>query len=173
MPPETARALDQQVDRRKVGDDEIEVEIKRLLDDLRGYQNVSGALRGGCVAAEAPEDSLFDRDPISLREARMKQMRGSFRSQRGQFLWRAIASSTALQMIRTAASLSAAALAARSRGLAALKPLDRHLARQPRVELSRVLGDAFARQDGSARDKPSIRTRSLFPDLSLPRPRPS
>ena len=56
-----------------------------MLDDLRGNQNMSGALRASSVPAEAPQDGLFDRDPIALREARVEQMRGSLRSQRGQF----------------------------------------------------------------------------------------
>ena len=56
-----------------------------MLDDLRSNENVSGALRASSVPAKSPQDSLFDRNPISLREARVKQMRGVLWSLRGQF----------------------------------------------------------------------------------------
>ena len=56
VPPEPARALDQQIDRGQVADQYVEVQIERLLDDLRRDQHLARAFGGRAVLSERLDD---------------------------------------------------------------------------------------------------------------------
>ena len=72
--PEATGALDNEVDRRQVGDDQVEVEIERLLDNLRRDQEVSGALLWRAGLAEAGERAVLDRLAVAERKPAMEQL---------------------------------------------------------------------------------------------------
>ena len=78
MSPQSSRPLNQEVDRCKVGDERIEVEIQRLLDDLGCDEHLASAVVAlaiilSAALAEHPLDSLFDFQAVYKRKPCMKQ----------------------------------------------------------------------------------------------------
>jgi hypothetical protein len=75
MAVEPARSLDNEIHRGKIGNHEIEIQIKRLFDDLRCDKDHSSShLRGSqTTLTKYPEDFVFDREPIAHREPRMEK----------------------------------------------------------------------------------------------------
>ena len=84
MAPESTSALEEKIDWREIGNDEIEIKIKRLFDDLRRNQHVASAIAGGGLAAETGKNRVLDRKSITLRETRVKNMHRSLRPQSRQ-----------------------------------------------------------------------------------------
>ena len=52
MAPQPPGALDDQVDRREIGDHDIKIDVERLLGDLGGHENPPAALLDRSTGAE-------------------------------------------------------------------------------------------------------------------------
>ena len=77
VPPQPARTLDQQVNRREIGDQGIKVQVQRLLDYLCGDQNLAGSLRGGAELglAERINHPFLDLQAIDECETSVEDLR--------------------------------------------------------------------------------------------------
>ena len=69
---EPARTLDDKIDRSKVGNKQVKVEIERLLDDLRGDDYAAGAICCMAVLSESAQDVTLDIQAVSGSEARVE-----------------------------------------------------------------------------------------------------
>ena len=76
VPVHTAQPLQQQVDRREVTDQQVEVDVQRLLRDLGGHDDMPRWARPAAVWAEplneqpVPEPAVRDGEP-GVRERRL------------------------------------------------------------------------------------------------------
>jgi len=67
-----AGALDHQVDRREVGDQDVEIEVKRLLHHLGGDEHLAAPPLGVAGRTEAIDDTPFNVESVTETEACMK-----------------------------------------------------------------------------------------------------
>ena len=67
MAMKPAHALDEQIDRRQLGEEEIEVDVQALLDDLRGHHDT--AALSCALLADKPLNFCFDAPPLAGQHA--------------------------------------------------------------------------------------------------------
>jgi len=73
MTPTATRSLYDQVDRRKIADEQVEVEIERLLRDLSRDEYTSFSVRVCAVRPERFQDATFAIKSITERETSVKE----------------------------------------------------------------------------------------------------
>ena len=75
MAPQPAGPLNDQVNRRQIGDHQIEIDVERLLGDLGGHEDAPVALFGRRARTEQLQCRALDLEPVEQRELRMEQHR--------------------------------------------------------------------------------------------------
>ncbi|ETJ02251.1 MAG: hypothetical protein Q605_AUC00999G0002 [Actinomyces urogenitalis DORA_12] len=69
MAMKTSHALEDQIDRRQIGDEQVEVDVERLLDDLRCYDDgAMGTVRAAAGRAELLQQLVVLGEPVTDRE---------------------------------------------------------------------------------------------------------
>ena len=71
MPVDSPDSLEEEVDRRDVRDQDVEVDVQRLLGDLGGHENPT--FPASPVDTEPPQDRGLDPEPLLHRKARVEK----------------------------------------------------------------------------------------------------